>query len=212
MNYYSVLEYSEAEHIVEKSKFVTYTKPVFNEEEAVAFIANIKKKNYNATHNVSAYIIGASSDIKRYSDDGEPSGTAGMPALDTMLKKGITNTCVVITRYFGGIKLGTGGLVKAYTQSTKLGLEASKIIEYREMLKYQIIASYDLSQKIQYKLQNSPVHLINIEYLENVSFFIYMDDKEKSVITDLINLTSSKIEIIELDNEHVKFFGNDIIN
>lgn len=212
MNYYSVLEYSEAEHIVEKSKFVTYTKPVFNEEEAVAFIANIKKKNYNATHNVSAYIIGASSDIKRYSDDGEPSGTAGMPALDTMLKKGITNTCVVITRYFGGIKLGTGGLVKAYTQSTKLGLEASKIIEYREMLKYQIIASYDLSQKIQYKLQNSPVHLINIEYLENVSFFIYMDDKEKSVITDLINLTSSKIEIIELGNEHVKFFGNDIIN
>lgn len=212
MNYYSVLEYSEAEHIVEKSKFVTYTKPVFNEEEAVAFIANIKKKNYNATHNVSAYIIGESSDIKRYSDDGEPSGTAGMPALDTMLKKGITNTCVVITRYFGGIKLGTGGLVKAYTQSTKLGLEASKIIEYREMLKYQIIASYDLSQKIQYKLQNSPVHLINIEYLENVSFFIYMDDKEKSVITDLINLTSSKIEIIELDNEHVKFFGNDIIN
>ena len=92
MNYYSVLEYSEAEHIVEKSKFVTYTKPVFNEEEAVAFIANIKKKNYNATHNVSAYIIGASSDIKRYSDDGEPSGTAGMPALDTMLKKGITNS------------------------------------------------------------------------------------------------------------------------
>lgn len=212
MKYYSILEDSEAEHIVEKSKFITYTKPVCTEEEAAAFIAQIKKKNYSASHNVSAYVIGATSDIKRYSDDGEPSGTAGMPALDTMLKKGITNACVVITRYFGGTKLGTGGLVKAYTEATKLGLEASQIIEYREMLKYQIVASYDLSQKIQYKLQNSPVHIINVEYLENVSFFIYLDENEKSLIADLINLTASKIEIIGLDSEYVKFSGNDIIN
>ena len=112
MNYFSVLDYSEAEQVVEKSRFITYTKPVYDENEAAEFIARIKKLNYDASHNVSAYVIGESSDIKRYSDDGEPSGTAGMPMLDVMLKKGITNTCVVITRYFGGIKLGTGGLVE----------------------------------------------------------------------------------------------------
>ena len=173
MNYFSVLDYSEAEQVVEKSRFITYTKPVYDENEAAEFIARIKKLNYDASHNVSAYVIGESSDIKRYSDDGEPSGTAGMPMLDVMLKKGITNTCVVITRYFGGIKLGTGGLVRAYTESTKMGLEASKIVEYREMRCYSITCTYDLAPKIQYRLKGSDVIIKDTEYLEKVRF-LYM--------------------------------------
>ena len=165
MNYFSVLDYSEAEQVVEKSRFITYTKPVYDENEAAEFIARIKKLNYDASHNVSAYVIGESSDIKRYSDDGEPSGTAGMPMLDEKKKKGITNTCVVITRYFGGIKLGTGGLVRAYTESTKMGLEASKIVEYREMRCYSITCTYDLAPKIQYRLKGSDVIIKDTEYL-----------------------------------------------
>lgn len=212
MNYFSVLDYSEAEQVVEKSRFITYTKPVYDENEAAEFIARIKKLNYDASHNVSAYVIGESSDIKRYSDDGEPSGTAGMPMLDVMLKKGITNTCVVITRYFGGIKLGTGGLVRAYTESTKMGLEASKIVEYREMRCYSITCTYDLAPKIQYRLKGSDVIIKDNEYLEKVRFLVYVKEDEMKILDELIDITSSLIYIEEKDNVFVRFCDDRIID
>ena len=212
MNYFSVLDYSEAEQVVEKSRFITYTKPVYDENEAAEFIARIKKLNYDASHNVSAYVIGESSDIKRYSDDGEPSGTAGMPMLDVMLKKGITNTCVVITRYFGGIKLGTGGLVRAYTESTKMGLEASKIVEYREMRCYSITCTYDLAPKIQYRLKGSDVIIKDTEYLEKVRFLVYVKEDEMKILDELIDITSSLIYIEEKDNVFVRFYDDRIID
>ena len=212
MNYFSVLDYSEAEQVVEKSRFITYTKPVYDENEAAEFIARIKKLNYDASHNVSAYVIGESSDIKRYSDDGEPSGTAGMPMLDVMLKKGITNTCVVITRYFGGIKLGTGGLVRAYTESTKMGLEASKIVEYREMRCYSITCTYDLAPKIQYRLKGSGVIIKDTEYLEKVRFLVYVKEDEMKILDELIDITSSLIYIEEKDNVFVRFCDDRIID
>ena len=212
MNYFSVLDYSEAEQVVEKSRFITYTKPAYDENEAAEFIARIKKLNYDASHNVSAYVIGESSDIKRYSDDGEPSGTAGMPMLDVMLKKGITNTCVVITRYFGGIKLGTGGLVRAYTESTKMGLEASKIVEYREMRCYSITCTYDLAPKIQYRLKGSDVIIKDTEYLEKVRFLVYVKEDEMKILDELIDITSSLIYIEEKDNVFVRFCDDRIID
>ena len=212
MNYFSVLDYSEAEQVVEKSRFITYTKPVYDENEAAEFIARIKKLYYDASHNVSAYVIGESSDIKRYSDDGEPSGTAGMPMLDVMLKKGITNTCVVITRYFGGIKLGTGGLVRAYTESTKMGLEASKIVEYREMRCYSITCTYDLAPKIQYRLKGSDVIIKDTEYLEKVRFLVYVKEDEMKILDELIDITSSLIYIEEKDNVFVRFCDDRIID
>lgn len=212
MNYFSVLDYSEAEQVVEKSRFITYTKPVYDENEAAEFIARIKKLNYDASHNVSAYVIGESSDIKRYSDDGEPSGTAGMPMLDVMLKKGITNTCVVITRYFGGIKLGTGGLVRAYTESTNMGLEASKIVEYREMRCYSITCTYDLAPKIQYRLKGSDVIIKDTEYLEKVRFLVYVKEDEMKILDELIDITSSLIYIEEKDNVFVRFCDDRIID
>lgn len=212
MNYFSVLDYSEAEQVVEKSRFITYTKPVYDENEASEFIAKIKKLNYDASHNVSAYVIGESSDIKRYSDDGEPSGTAGMPMLDVMLKKGITNTCVVITRYFGGIKLGTGGLVRAYTESTKIGLEASKIVEYREMRCYSITCTYDLAPKIQYRLKGSDVIIKDTEYLEKVRFLVYLEEDEMKILDELIDITSSLIYIEQKDNVFVRFCDDRIID
>ena len=164
--------------------------------------------NYDASHNVSAYVIGESSDIKRYSDDGEPSGTAGMPMLDVMLKKGITNTCVVITRYFGGIKLGTG----AYTESTKMGLEASKIVEYREMRCYSITCTYDLAPKIQYRLKGSDVIIKDTEYLEKVRFLVYVKEDEMKILDELIDITSSLIYIEEKDNVFVRFCDDRIID
>lgn len=212
MSYFSVLDYSEAEQVVEKSRFITYTKPVYDENEAIEFITKIKKMNYNASHNVSAYVIGESSDIKRYSDDGEPSGTAGMPMLDVMLKKGITNTCIVITRYFGGIKLGTGGLVRAYTESAKIGLEASKIIEYREMRCYSIICAYDMAPKIQHRFKGSTVIIKDIEYLEKVKFLVYINGEDIKILDELIDITSSLIDIEEKDNVFVRFCDERILD
>lgn len=154
MNYFSVLDYSEAEQVVEKSRFITYTKPVYDENEAAEFIARIKKLNYDASHNVSAYVIGESSDIKRYSDDGEPSGTAGMPMLDVMLKKGITNTCVVITRYFGVIIKDT---------------------EYLEKVRFLVYVKED-EMKILDELIDITSSLIYIEEKDNV-FVRFCDDR-----------------------------------
>jgi len=212
LNYYSVLDYSQVEYIVEKSRFISYTKPVHEESEATDFIAKIKKLNYNASHNVSAYVVGEASDIKRYSDDGEPSGTAGMPILDLMLKKGMTDICIVITRYFGGIKLGTGGLVRAYTESAKMGMEASKIIECREMKCYLITCTYDIAPKIQHRFKNSNVIVKDIQYLENVKFMVYINEEEIIILNELVDITSSLVNINELDSVFVRFFNDKIID
>ncbi len=114
--YKTLLAYGEGEITIEKSKFIGYATPIKSEEEAIAFIENIRTKHWNATHNVPAYIVGENNEIQRYSDDREPSGTAGIPILEVIKKEDLRNVAVVVTRYFGGIKLGTGGLVRAYTK------------------------------------------------------------------------------------------------
>ena len=121
----------EGELIEKKSRFIATTRPVESEEEALAFIAEMKKKYWDATHNCSAFVIGDRQQIQRCSDDGEPQGTAGRPMLDVLLGEDIHNMAVVVTRYFGGTLLGTGGLVRAYSKSVQVGLEASEVIEKR---------------------------------------------------------------------------------
>lgn len=126
-DYKTVLEFASDEFTEKRSRFIGYCKPVKTEGEAVEFINEIRSKHWNARHNVYAYSL-REGNIKRYSDDGEPSGTAGMPCLDVIVKNEIYDVCVVVTRYFGGVLLGTGGLVRAYSQGTKIALDASQII------------------------------------------------------------------------------------
>ena len=116
---------------LKKSRFICHVKRIYSEEEARAFIAAIKKEHYKATHNCSAFIIGEKSDIKRTSDDGEPSGTAGVPMLGVLEKHNLTNLCVVVTRYFGGIKLGAGGLIRAYASSVALAIKEIGLVEIK---------------------------------------------------------------------------------
>lgn len=147
--YKTVRKQAEAVQVIDKSRFIAHVFPVESREEADAFLAEIREKYKDATHNVPAMVIGDKSQIQWASDDGEPQGTSGAPMVQMMVKEGLTNLIVVVTRYFGGIKLGTGGLVRAYTSSAKLGLEAAGVCSVREMAELTVKIDYPYLAKIQ---------------------------------------------------------------
>jgi uncharacterized YigZ family protein len=142
--YNSILDYGEAEYIVEKSRFIAHAMPVTSLDEAKEYAASVKEEYRDATHNVPAIIVGAKQEVQWASDDGEPSGTSGLPMLKLIAGEGLTNLAVVVTRYFGGIKLGTGGLARAYTAAAKLGLDAAGRCEVMEsaLIRYEFDYSY----------------------------------------------------------------------
>ncbi len=201
--FYSILNPEECLLEIEKSKFIAYTFPVETEEQATNFINEIKKKHYNATHNVSAFYLRENHGFKKYSDDGEPSGTAGMPSLQAIINKNVIDVCVVITRYFGGIKLGAGGLARAYADATIKGLEKSVIIKYEMMTKFQLSVAYDLLNSVQYFLGKKNVPITDSQYGEQVDLQILLIEEELGFLEELINLTASKIQINELDSIYV---------
>lgn len=146
-DYKTVFEYAKDEFVEKRSRFIGYAKPVTTEEEAVAFINEKRSEHWNATHNVYAYSL-REGNIKRYSDDGEPSGTAGMPVLDVIVKNEIFDVCVVVTRYFGGVLLGTGGLVRAYSNGSKIALDAAQIVMMQNCLMCEARCSYNQYGKV----------------------------------------------------------------
>ncbi|MEE1219057.1 MAG: YigZ family protein [Ruminococcus sp.] len=147
VDYKTVLQSAKDEFVEKRSRFIGYCKPVTTEKEAVDFINEKRAEHWNATHNVYAYSL-REGNIKRYSDDGEPSGTAGMPTLDVIVKNEIFDVCVVVTRYFGGVLLGTGGLVRAYSQGAKIALDAAKIVTMKSCLMCQLKCSYNQYGKV----------------------------------------------------------------
>lgn len=163
-----VYEGGEGELIEKKSRFIATVRPVGSEEEALEFIAAMKKKYWNATHNCSAFVVGENQELQRCSDDGEPQGTAGRPMLDVLLGEEIHNAAVVVTRYFGGTLLGTGGLVRAYSKSVQEGLKASKIIEKKTGALLRIRTDYNGIGKIQYLLGQRGLTITNSEYTDIV--------------------------------------------
>ncbi len=157
-------EGGQGELVEKKSRFIATTRPVESEEEAIAFIAEMKKKYWDASHNCSAFVIGNQNQIQRCSDDGEPQGTAGRPMLDVLLGEEIHNIAVVVTRYFGGTLLGTGGLVRAYSKSVKEGLANSKILEKKTGVLLKMNTDYNGIGKIQYILGRQAIPIIASEY------------------------------------------------
>ena len=173
--YRTVEQFCQAEIVIEKSTFIGYAKPVNNEEEALAFIQEIKKKHRDATHNVPAYVLGEHNEIQRCNDDGEPSGTAGVPVLEVLKKEDLRDVAVVVTRYFGGIKLGTGGLVRAYTRGAKIALEAAKIIT---KVLYQVIivtVDYTMLGALQNQLRLNQYDTKDIVYDEMVHLHVWVE-------------------------------------
>ncbi|MFR2033460.1 MAG: YigZ family protein [Agathobacter sp.] len=158
----------QGELIEKKSRFIATVRPVETEEEAVTFINETKKKYWDARHNCSAFVIGKNQELTRCSDDGEPAGTAGRPMLDVLLKEGIHNTAVVVTRYFGGVLLGTGGLVRAYQGAVQKGLDAAVIVEKFEGQILLITTDYTGLGKIQYLLEQEKITIMDTSYADNV--------------------------------------------
>lgn len=163
-----VYEGGEGELIEKKSRFIATVRPVESEEEALAFIAEMKKKYWNATHNCFAFVIGENHQIQRCSDDGEPQGTAGRPMLDVLLGEDVHNTAVVVTRYFGGTLLGTGGLVRAYSRAVQEGLKGSRVIEKKTGALISIRTDYNGIGKLQYLFGQRGLTITDSEYTDIV--------------------------------------------
>ena len=158
----------EGEIVEKKSRFIATLRPVQTEAEAIAFIGEMKKKYWDARHNCSAFVIGKNQEISRCSDDGEPSQTAGRPMLDVLLKEEIHNAAVVVTLYFGGVLLGTGGLVRAYQKAVQAGLNGSVILDIQPGQKLAVHTDYNGLGKIQYLLGKAKISIIEVEYTDQV--------------------------------------------
>ena len=182
--------------IIEKSRFIAYIKPVFNDEEYKEYLKEIRKKHYDSSHVCSAIISG---NIKRSSDDGEPSGTAGAPILNVLEKKGLNNTCALVVRYFGGIKLGAGGLIRAYGNAVSEALNKATLVEEVSYPKYELITSYEIANKLDNLLLKNTL-LLNKEYDEQVKITFVLNDE--SLINNIVEITKGTNPV---------FVGNEII-
>jgi len=206
--YYTVKGNGEHEIVIQKSRFIAHVSRVETEEAAQDFIQRIKKENWNATHNCSAYLIGENDHIQKANDDGEPSGTAGVPILEVLKKKHLKDTVVVVTRYFGGIKLGAGGLIRAYGKSTSEGINATGIVERKLMKVISTVIDYTWLGKIENELRSSVYAIKDIHYLDNVEIKTYVEDGEVQNFVDwMVELTSGQGEILEGD---VVYLENDV--
>ncbi|WP_019213735.1 IMPACT family protein [Fenollaria massiliensis] len=201
--YRSVLEQVSAEDLINKSKFIANTKHVLSEEEAIAFINEMKDKYKDATHNVSAYIINSNIPTKRYDEDGEPQGSSARPILSVMEMEGLSNIVCVVTGYFGGIKLGVGGLVRAYSGAFKKSIEG-QIYDYGSFLKYKLTFPYAEFDKIKNYLSHTVYDLDNLEYMENISADIYIKEEDSEELLETLKNLSNRELDYEFADEYIK--------
>ena len=198
MEYRTIKEDGQVQEEIKKSRFICHAKRVYSEEEARDFITAIKKEHYKATHNCSAFIVGERSEIKRTSDDGEPSGTAGIPMLGVLENHNLTNVCVVVTRYFGGIKLGAGGLIRAYAGSVALAVKDIGIIEIKEQAGIQIHMTYAQYQEYGSFLKEHNLIELETNFTDQVDTMIFIDKEKKDGIkADLIEFFNGKVTLTD---------------
>ena len=203
-SYKIIAQECQSELIEKKSRFIATIRPVETEAEAVAFIEEMNKKYWDARHNCHAYIIGSHGQITRCSDDGEPSGTAGKPMLELLMKEELKNVCVVVTRYFGGTLLGIGGLIRAYSGAVKMVLNETKIKTMKECVRLFIKTDYNGIGKIQYILAQNEIVIEQSEYTQIVELTVTIPQTQvEAVKKELIEATAAKVILEESD----KFFA-----
>lgn len=195
-NYRTIKENGIDEMEIKKSRFICYLKRVESEEEAIAFIDEIKKEHWKATHNCSAYTIGLNDEVQRAHDDGEPSGTAGIPMLEILLKRKLKNVVAVVTRYYGGVKLGAGGLIRAYGGSVNDAVDKVGIVERQLQQLIDVTVTYPQSGHVEHSLREANYTIQDISYTENITYHcvVPLEDEEKFK-KDIANWTSAEAEV-----------------
>lgn len=200
-SYLELVSGGEGEIVEKKSRFIGQIKPVYSEEEAYAFVEQIKKKHYDARHNCFAFSIGDEMPLLRFSDDGEPQGTAGKPILEVINGSGIHNICIVVTRYFGGMLLGTGGLVRAYTDAAKEALGNCETKRKQRIYPIKVTTDYADMGKIQYIIESADVRVVDKVFTDEVVFWLEVpvDSKDKLVVA--ITEASGARAVIDIGDE-----------
>lgn len=202
MSYITIREYGEDEFIEKKSQFIGYAKRCETEEEAKEFVSEIKSMHKQATHNCWAYIVGKNMGIQRYSDDGEPQGTAGIPILEVMKKSNVTDCAIVVTRYFGGIMLGAGGLTRAYTKGASIALKAGGVVEKVEGVEVSLEIDYDMIGKIQYMCGQNNWHIEDTEYTDKVVVHVLAElPVAEEIEKSSVEVTNGKVIVTKSDVE-----------
>lgn len=197
MNYFTISEAANASFIEKRSEFIGYIAPVKTNDEAVEFISSIKSKHRKAKHNVYAYIL-RHDNISRYSDDGEPQGTAGVPVLDVLKKRNLTDVCVVVTRYFGGILLGGGGLVRAYSHTASLACDAADIMNMCQCRKLKIETDYSLYGRIAYLLPSYETITLSSDFGGNISMeILVLSEKYEALLKGLTEATNGAVSVTD---------------
>ncbi|MDY3815570.1 MAG: YigZ family protein [Candidatus Limiplasma sp.] len=193
--YKTLLKAASDEVVINKSRFIGHAAPVKTAEEALDFLGRIRSQYRDASHNCYAYIIGQNAGIMRYSDDGEPGGTAGMPIIEVMKARGVVDCAVVVTRYFGGVLLGAGGLVRAYSHTCVLALNAAQVCEMHPTEKWLFEVAYPLWDKVQHTLRALPVRQEGVEFTTSVAFELSMKAADSQTVqAELTRITDGRIE------------------
>jgi len=204
-HYYTVKQSGSHEVIIQKSRFIGHIARAETEADAQAFIQSIQKKHHNATHNCFAYIIGEQDQHQKANDDGEPSGTAGIPMLEVLKRLSLKNTVVVITRYFGGVKLGAGGLIRAYSSVTSETVKAIGVVQRERMQGYRVLIEYPLLGKVQNFLTESNYLIEHIEYLENVQLDVYVPiEQTEQFNSEIIDVTNGDVTLSTIEQKFVE--------
>lgn len=197
--YFITSEKGNGEIVEKKSRFIAHVIPITSEEEALEKIETLKKEYWDARHNCYAFVVGANNEVQRFSDDGEPQGTAGKPILEVLLNKNVHNTLILVTRYFGGTLLGTGGLIRAYGQAAVEGLKDSEILEVSEGVSFKLSVDYESIGKIEYNMVQFGVGDAVEEYTDEVTLKIEMKKENfEKFKTSVIDATSGKAKFEEI--------------
>ena len=205
MAYKTIYDPAQASFIEQKSEFIGYIAPVKTNEEAVAFIESVKAQHRKARHNCYAYVL-RDGMISRYSDDGEPQGTAGPPILDVILKSGLTDVCIVVTRYFGGILLGKGGLTRAYSTGASMAVNAARLMIMCEAYELTLTLDYSLYDKVNYVLPDFEIKILATDYAEKVKIRLLVKEELADNLCDkLVDITNGNIEISKSDKIYADF-------
>ena len=195
--YKTVAQSGSSQFIINKSRFIGYAAPCTTEEEALQFLSSIREKHKDASHNCYAYVIGRNAGIARYSDDGEPSGTAGMPIIEVIKARGVVDVCVVVTRYFGGILLGAGGLVRAYAQGSKAALNAAGVVVMEKSARHLVEVDYSTWQRLEYFLRSAPVIIEHTEFGASVVCTLMVRSRdEEALLAEITRVTDARAETL----------------